>query len=171
MKVAQSRPTLCNPIDWSPPGSSVHGILQARILEWVAMPFSRGSSPSRDQTQVSSITGRFFTVWVTWETQILMRAGTHPQTEPQGTVAQAWHRPCHFLGWGFSTEEKAPSSHSKCFQRTISQKKKKHNGLSRKGQQSCQKDRADDRGQENKETTPEFGLNSIGLLLPSSKDN
>ena len=50
-------------------------------------------------------------------------------------------------------------------------KKKKHNGLSRKGQQSCQKDRADDRGQENKETTPEFGLNSIGLLLPSSKDN
>ena len=42
--VAQSSPTLCNPIDCSLPGSSAHGILQARILEWVAMPFSRGSS-------------------------------------------------------------------------------------------------------------------------------
>ena len=51
--VAQSRPTLCGPMDSSPPGSSVHGILQARILEWVAIPFSRGSSQPRDQTQVS----------------------------------------------------------------------------------------------------------------------
>ena len=44
MKVAQLCPTLCDPMDCSPPGSSVHGILQARILEWVAIPFSRGSS-------------------------------------------------------------------------------------------------------------------------------
>jgi len=44
----------------SPPGSSVHGILQARKLEWVAMPFSRGSSGPRDLTQVSHIAGRFF---------------------------------------------------------------------------------------------------------------
>ena len=44
MLVSQSCPTLCNPMDCSPPGSSVHGILQARILEWVAIPFSRGSS-------------------------------------------------------------------------------------------------------------------------------
>ena len=51
--VAQSRPTLCGPMDSSPPGSSVHGILQARILEWVAIPFSRGSSQPRDRTQVS----------------------------------------------------------------------------------------------------------------------
>ena len=43
-KSLQSYPTLCNPMDCSPPGSSVHGILQARILEWVAIPFSRGSS-------------------------------------------------------------------------------------------------------------------------------
>ena len=48
MKVAQSCPTLCNPMDCCPPGSSVHGILQARILEWVAFPFSRGSSKPRD---------------------------------------------------------------------------------------------------------------------------
>ena len=48
-------PTLCNPMDCSPPGSSVHGILQARILEWVAISFSRGSSQPRDQTQVSCV--------------------------------------------------------------------------------------------------------------------
>ena len=47
----------------SPPGSSVHGISQARILEWVAIPFSRGSSQPRDQTQVSYIAGSFFTIW------------------------------------------------------------------------------------------------------------
>ena len=63
MLVAQSCPTLCNPKDCSPPGSSVHGILQARILEWVAIPFSRGSSSSRDWTQVSCIAGRFFTIY------------------------------------------------------------------------------------------------------------
>ena len=44
VKIAQSCPTLCDPLDCSPPGSSVHGILQARILEWVAISFSRGSS-------------------------------------------------------------------------------------------------------------------------------
>ena len=59
--VAQSCLTLCDPMDCSPPGSSVHGILQARILEWVAIPFSRGSSQPRGQTQVSCIAGRFFT--------------------------------------------------------------------------------------------------------------
>ena len=50
MLVAQSCLTLCDPMDCSPPGSSVHGILQARILEWVAISFSRGSSRSMDQT-------------------------------------------------------------------------------------------------------------------------
>ena len=52
MLVAQSRPTLCDPMDCSPLGSSICGILQARRLEWAAMPFSRGSSRPRDQTQV-----------------------------------------------------------------------------------------------------------------------
>ena len=59
--------TLCNPMDYSLPGSSVHGILQARILEWLAIPFSRGSSQSRDWSQVFGIAGRFFIVWATWE--------------------------------------------------------------------------------------------------------
>ena len=58
LKVTQPCLTLCDPMDYT-----IHGILQARILEWVAFPFSRGSSQARDQTQVSHITGRFFTSW------------------------------------------------------------------------------------------------------------
>ena len=65
--VAQSCPTVCDPMDCNPPGSSVHGILQARILEWVAISFSRGSFQLRDQTQVSCIAGRCFTNWATRE--------------------------------------------------------------------------------------------------------
>ena len=57
VKVAQSCLTLCNPMDYT-----VHGILQARILEWVAFPFSRGSSQPRDRTQVSRLAGRFFAI-------------------------------------------------------------------------------------------------------------
>ena len=59
--------TLCDPMDCSPPGSSFHDILQARILEWVAIPFSRGSSQPRDWTQISYIVSRFFTVGATRE--------------------------------------------------------------------------------------------------------
>ena len=65
VKVAQSCLTLCDPMDWNPPGSSVPEIFQARILERVAISLSRGSSWPRDQTQVSCIAGRFFTIWVT----------------------------------------------------------------------------------------------------------
>ena len=65
--VTHSVVSVHNPLNCSPSGSPVHGILQARILEWVAIPFSRGSSWPRDQTWVSHITGRFFTVWVTRE--------------------------------------------------------------------------------------------------------
>ena len=63
--VAQLCPTRCDPMDYGLPGSSVHGILQARILEWIAIPFSRRSFWPRDQTQVFCIAGRFFTVWAT----------------------------------------------------------------------------------------------------------
>ena len=58
-----SRVWLCDHVDCSPPGSSVHGMLQARILEWVTMPSSRESSQFRDHTQVSCIAGEFFAVW------------------------------------------------------------------------------------------------------------
>ena len=60
--VTPSCPTLCDPIDRSPPGSSIHGILQARTLEWVAMPSSRESSQFRNRTQVSRTAGGFFTI-------------------------------------------------------------------------------------------------------------
>ena len=60
--VAQSHPTLRDAMDYSPPGSSVFKILQARILEWVAVPFSRGSLQPRDGT---CIAGRFFTIFAT----------------------------------------------------------------------------------------------------------
>ena len=62
MLIARFCPILCDPVDCSPPGPSVHEILQARILEKVAISSSRGFSPPRDQTQVSCIAGRFFTV-------------------------------------------------------------------------------------------------------------
>ena len=58
-------PTLCDPMDCSLPGSSLHGILQARVLEWVAVSFSRGSSRPRDQTRVSCIPGRRLNLWAT----------------------------------------------------------------------------------------------------------
>ena len=59
-----------DPMDCSLPGSSVHGILQERTLEWVAIPFSRGSSCPRDKTQASRIAGTFFTIWTTREASI-----------------------------------------------------------------------------------------------------
>ena len=65
VKVAQSCPTLCDPMDYR-----VYGILQARILEWVAFPFLRGSSQPRDQTQVSCIAGGLFTKWATSKCEV-----------------------------------------------------------------------------------------------------
>ena len=76
-EVTQSCPTLCDSMDCSPPSSSVHGISQARIPEWVAISFSRGFSRPRDRTWVSRIAGRCFTVWVTkW---------TNPNNKPATT--------------------------------------------------------------------------------------
>ena len=63
--VAQLCPTHCDPRDCSPPSSFVHGILQARILEWIAVPFSRGSSQPWDRTHISCMAGRFFITSIT----------------------------------------------------------------------------------------------------------
>ena len=75
--VTQSCPTLCDPMDCSLPGSSVCGIFQARILEWVAFPFSSGSSQSRDRSQIFCIAGRFVTSWATreaqWSLQLILK--------------------------------------------------------------------------------------------------
>ena len=67
MLVALLCPTVCDPMDCSLPGFSTHGILQARILDWVAIPFSRGSSWPRDWALVSCIAAWFFTIWATRE--------------------------------------------------------------------------------------------------------
>ena len=64
-EVAQSCATLCDPMDCNLPGSSVYGIFQVRVLEWVALSFSRGSSQPMDRIRVSLIAGRFFTTWAT----------------------------------------------------------------------------------------------------------
>ena len=72
-EVAQSCPTLSDPMDCSLPGSSVHGILQTIVLEWIAIPFSRGSSRPGDWTWVSCIVDRRFTVWATREVLFNLR--------------------------------------------------------------------------------------------------
>ena len=71
----QSCPTLCNPMDCNLPHFSVHGIFQARVLEWVAISFPRGSSQPRDGTWVSHIVGRRFTIWATREVTLLLKYG------------------------------------------------------------------------------------------------
>ena len=86
-EVAQSCPTLCDPIDCSIPGSSVHGIFQAVVLEWIAISFSSGSSQPRAQTQVSCIVDRRFTIWATKEVYIKShQAGTHSFREQEPPV-------------------------------------------------------------------------------------
>ena len=65
VKVLVTQLCLCDPMDCSPPGSSICGILQAGILEWIAMPFSKGCSQPRDQTWVSHMAGKFFSIWAT----------------------------------------------------------------------------------------------------------
>ena len=82
-EITRSCPTLCNTMDCSLPRVSVHGIFQARILEWVALSFSRGSSRPRDQARVSRIVGRSFTVWAASEVidlQSLVTTQTHTHT-------------------------------------------------------------------------------------------
>ena len=84
-EVAQSCPTLCDPMDCSLPCSSIHEIFQARVLEWIAISFSRGPSWPRDRTRVSCIVGRRFTVWATREvryTYIPSRLNLPPVSSP-----------------------------------------------------------------------------------------
>ena len=92
------------------PGFSVYGIFQARILEWVAMPSSRGSSQSRNQTQVSHIAGRFFTIWATrdaiwnyfknivWDLLMVVKWSGKGLLEPPGSlmiITANLHLPCN----------------------------------------------------------------------------
>ena len=85
-EVTQSCLTLCNPVDCRPPGSSIHGISQARILEWVAISFSRESSRPRDQTRVSLIAGRCFNLWATRDAQ------SKDKLEHSRAVLEIWNQ-------------------------------------------------------------------------------
>ena len=87
-EVAQSCPTLCDPMDCSLPGSSVHGIFQAKILEWVAISLSRGSSRPRDRTQVSHIAGKRFNLCTTREAQLLRKVLIKCRECPSITITQ-----------------------------------------------------------------------------------
>ena len=78
-----SRVQLCNPMDYSLQGSSVHGILQVRILELVAIPFSRGSSQPKDRTQFSHTADRFFTIWI-------LHHLSHQGSPKKHTLADQW---------------------------------------------------------------------------------
>ena len=85
--MAQSCLTLQPHGPYSPPGSSVLGILQARILEWIAIPFSRGSSWPSDRTQVSHIGGRLFTIWATQEALQLSTVFQDSWEQPESSLA------------------------------------------------------------------------------------
>ena len=89
--VVQSFPTLCDPMNWAP-DSFIHGILQARMLEWVAITFSRGSSQPRDRTLVSCITSRFFTVRATREANDTHKGGSVIKKKICLTMQEMWVR-------------------------------------------------------------------------------
>ena len=74
--------TLYDLMDYIPPGSSAHGILQARTLDWVAVPFSMGSIWPRDQTLISCVAGRFLTIWATREAHIPVFHHLNPSLSP-----------------------------------------------------------------------------------------
>ena len=109
-RVAQLCSTLCDPMDYA-----VHGILQARILQWVAVPISRGSSQPRVRTHVSCIAGRFFTNWEGSRTFLLAPQGGQGFHHhlPRETLRQLWKKesqssPC------FSPQAVSISSHQEC---------------------------------------------------------
>ena len=118
--VTQSCLTRGYPMDCSLPSSSVHVIFQARILEWVAIPFSRGSSQPRNQTQVSSIPGGFFSIWATAAAKSLQSCRTlcdpidgSPSGSPVPGILQArtleWVAISFSNAWKWKVKVKSPS--------------------------------------------------------------
>ena len=95
-EVAQSCPTLYNPMDFNLPCSSIHGLFQARVLEWVAISFSRGTSQPRNRTWVSHIVGRCFTIWTTrwilnhWHTREVPILFLMGKPEPSNIIQSAF---------------------------------------------------------------------------------
>ena len=126
---------LCDPMDGSPLGSSVHGILQARILKWAAISFSRGSSWPRGQTWVSCTAGRFLTIWATKETTICTKcyskyfininpSNSYSRSKNEVLLLASFHR------WRNSTRERLTSSRSHNTWKKESSFKLRHAGSS-----------------------------------------
>ena len=112
--VAQSCQTLCNSMDCSQPGSSVHGIFQIRIGEWIVISFFRWSSRPRNQTQISHIAGRLFTIWVTREVLMTICGESNRSTSlanlghHRREVKSKWEKERYtHLNAGFQGEKKA----------------------------------------------------------------
>ena len=108
--VAQSCPTLCDPMDHSPLGSSIHGILQARTLEWVAISFSRASSQPRNRTWVSHMAGELFTVQAAREAH---RIGVFLVEEVQSVFQHEGERPCEDTRRRWPSENREERGHQK----------------------------------------------------------
>ena len=127
MLVAQPYLTLCDPVDSSPPGFSVNKILQARILKWVAIPFSRRYSRPRDQIWISCIGDRSFTVWATREAQPDHRFSRsvmsdssrrhglqHTRPPYPSTTPRVYPNPCPSSQWCHPTISSSVVSFSSC---------------------------------------------------------
>ena len=104
--MARSCQTLCDPMDCSLPGSSIHGIFQARVLEWGAIAFSKGSSWPRDRIQVSCIAGKCFTIWATREATWVLEGSCQLVDDHLGCYQDAWK--CTWTwGWEGSTVDRS----------------------------------------------------------------
>ena len=127
-EVAQLCLTLCDPMDCSLPGSSFHGIFQTKIVEWVAISFSRGSSQPKDRTQVSHIAGRCFNLWAT-------RADPQKQRRGYPKWISSPHRDriqvSHIVGGGFFTSWATTESHklNRTSRMGFEPTRAEHNGL------------------------------------------
>ena len=117
-KLLHSCLTLCNPMDCSPPGSSVHGILQARILEWVASSFSRGASWPRDRNCVSYVSCSYFSVLI-WTSLEAQTAKNLPAIQETQVWSLGWEDPLEkgmaiqstILAWRIPWTEEPGESH------------------------------------------------------------
>ena len=128
-EVAQSCPTLCDPMDCSLPGSSFHGILQARVLEWVVISFSRGSSRPRDRTQVSRIPGRCFNLSATREARFTQFSEDKESINPVHTHIPARHN--LFTAWSIYGHPNTTA-----WEKTLAEKKQRNNQKAYK-QKTC----------------------------------
>ena len=97
--VAQSPPTLCNLMDCSPPGSSVHGVFQVRMLEWVAISYSRGSSQTRDQPMSPALAGTFFTTEPPGKPALTNNAEQMMTREKQCAEKPCWGQVTFYKYW------------------------------------------------------------------------